>query len=63
MELFAAGQFGYADFGDTTAFSFDTLPQGVSFTSESGDFLTGNAATPIPPTLPLLATSLGAMGL
>jgi hypothetical protein len=38
------------------------LPTGVTFTSESGEFLT-QTATPLPATLPLFATGLGTLGL
>ena len=48
------------DFSNTGSISFG-LPQGVSFTSDSGVFLT--AATPVPATLPLLAGGLGMIGL
>jgi hypothetical protein len=40
MLLFAQGQYGYFNFGETATFSFDPLPTGVSYTSASGDFLT-----------------------
>jgi hypothetical protein len=40
MLLFAQGQYGYFNFGETATFSFDPLPAGVSYTSASGDFLT-----------------------
>jgi hypothetical protein len=60
MLLLAGGQYGLADFGDTAAFSFGTLPPGVSWTSASGEFLT---STPLPAALPLFASGLGALGL
>jgi hypothetical protein len=47
-ELSVHGQFGLAHFFDTVAFSFPSLPDGVSFTSASGGFLTGPAAVPGP---------------
>jgi hypothetical protein len=45
MTLSAHGQYGAAFFQDTATFSFDALPPGVSFTSASGDFLTGPMAS------------------
>jgi hypothetical protein len=48
MQLEAHAQGGMADFSHTATFSFDTLPTGVSFTSASGDFLTGPAPVPGP---------------
>jgi hypothetical protein len=60
MFLQVSNQYGLSDFSDTAAFSFNTLPQGVSFTSASGNFL---APTPLPAALPLFATGLGALGL
>jgi hypothetical protein len=43
-QLSVHGQRGLADFDDTVAFSFPSLPDGVSFTSASGFFFTGLAA-------------------
>jgi hypothetical protein len=48
MQLQTSGQFGDAVFLDTATFSFDALPAGVSFTSASGDFLTGPVGVPGP---------------
>jgi len=48
MQLQTSGQIGDAIFADTTTFSFDALPEGVSFTSASGDFLTGPVGVPSP---------------
>jgi hypothetical protein len=59
--LSAQGQYQYANFGDTATFSFVDLPTNVSFTSASGDFLSG-ATTPLPAALPLFASGLGVMG-
>jgi hypothetical protein len=39
MELVAQGQYGFTDFSDTATFSFDALPDGVSYTSASESFL------------------------
>jgi uncharacterized membrane protein (GlpM family) len=44
-QLSVPGQRGLADFEDTVAFSFPSLPDGVSFTSASV-FFTGPAAVP-----------------
>lgn len=64
MELFAAGQYGYTDFGDTATFSFDALPDGVSYTSASGIFLTGSGA-PVhePASIALLGVALVGLAL
>jgi len=63
MDLYAAGQYQYSDFSDTATFSFDTLPAGVSFTSASGDFLTGSpTAVPEPSTLALLGAAFFGLG-
>ncbi len=62
MSLFAGGQYGFADASNTATFSFTSIPTGNSFTSASGDFLT-ETATPLPATLPLFASGLGALGL
>jgi hypothetical protein len=40
MFLQAGGQYQYSNFGDTATFSFDDLPAGVSYSSDSGHFLT-----------------------
>lgn len=59
MELIAAGQYGYTDFGDTATFSFDALPDGVSYTSASGTFLTGSGAPlPEPASIAVLGVAL-----
>jgi hypothetical protein len=42
------GQYGFADWHDSALFSFTFLPDGVSFSSASGDFLQGPAAAPGP---------------
>jgi len=62
MSLFAGGQYAFADFSDTATFAFASIPTNVSFTSASGDFLTG-AETPLPTALPLFAGGLGVIGL
>ncbi len=59
MQLTAGGQYQYSDFGDTARFAFDTLPVGVSYTSASGDFLTG---VPEPSTWVLLVLGFAGMG-
>ena len=46
-QLNVRGSVGQADFYDTAAFSF-SLPDGVSFTSASGVFLTGPVGVPGP---------------
>ena len=46
MELNAFGQYAFADLGDTATFSFAELPDGVSYTSASGDFLAGPGSRP-----------------
>jgi hypothetical protein len=46
MSLSAGGQYGFADFGDTATFSFNALPDGVSYTSASGNFLSGSVPEP-----------------
>jgi hypothetical protein len=59
--LTASGQYQYANFADTATISFINVPTGVTFTSASGEFLTG-AATPLPAALPLFASGLGVIG-
>jgi hypothetical protein len=46
MELYAAGQYANADFSNTASFSFTNIPEGVSFASASGAFLTGSVPEP-----------------
>ena len=58
FQLSVGGAYGLADFSHTASVSLD-LPDGVSFTSASGDFLTG--AVPEPSTWVMLA--LGFFGL
>jgi hypothetical protein len=61
MELQA---FNGDNFADTAAFSFSPLPDGVSFTSASGDFLTGPTGVPGPVVgsgLPGLVTACGGL--
>ncbi len=53
------------DFGDTTAFDFGALPGGLSFTSASGVFLTGDGVAPgvpEPAIWALLLTGFGMAG-
>jgi hypothetical protein len=61
MELIANGQYGYTNFGDTATFSFDALPDGVSYTSASGDFLAGVPAPVIGCGLPVLLAVAGVL--
>jgi hypothetical protein len=62
FSLIAGGQYQYADFSDTAVFSFGTLPDGVSYTSASGDFLIpANGSTPEPSTWAMMV--LGFAGL
>jgi PEP-CTERM motif-containing protein len=44
--LDVSGQYGFADITHTATFSFDALPDGVSYTSASGEFLTGGVPEP-----------------
>lgn len=63
LSLQALGQYQYADFGDTAAFSFDALPIGVSYTSASGKFLTGEGPTvPEPSTWMMLLLGFSGLG-
>jgi hypothetical protein len=61
MELNAFGQYAFADLGDTATFSFAQLPDGVRYTSASGDFLAGPGAVPEPSTWAMMI--LGFAGL
>jgi hypothetical protein len=60
MSLSAHGQYSYADFGNTATFSFLTLPDDVSFTSASGDFL--NASVPEPSTWAMMILGFAGVG-
>jgi hypothetical protein len=54
---------GNCDFSNTAAFSFGGLPNGLSYTSSSGAFLTGApAGTPEPGTWALLSVGLLSVG-
>jgi hypothetical protein len=57
--LSVGGQYGYADVSDTATFSIGALPDGVSFTSASGDFLA--SGVPEPSTWAMMI--LGSLGL
>jgi hypothetical protein len=46
-DLYVGGQYGYADVTHTATFSFDTLPDGVSFTSASGESLADAVPGPV----------------
>lgn len=62
MDLSVVGQYYFMDYSHTAAFSFDRLPAGVSYTSASGQFLTGpQQAVPEPKALVPLA--IGVAGL
>lgn len=56
----ALGVSNTADYSHTALFSFDLLPDGTSFVSESGVFLT---AVPEPTSIALLLSGLGILGL
>lgn len=60
MVLDVGGQFGYADFGNTAEFRFDPLPDGVSYVSTSGVFLT---VTDVAEPLSASMLALGLLGL
>lgn len=51
------------DFGHTSAFSFDALPSGLSFSSASGLFLTANQATGAVPEPATWAMMIGGFGM
>jgi len=56
------GPDGVADFGNTARFSL-ILPEGLSFSSGSGVFLSANRVVPEPGTLALLGLGLAGLGL
>ncbi len=62
MELNAFGQYAFADLGDTATFSFAQLPDGVSYTSASGDFLAGPGAVPEPSTWAMMLLGFTGIG-
>ncbi len=56
---------GNCDFGNTAAVQFGDLPEGLSFTSQSGQFLTdlgGGGAVPEPSTWAMLIAGFGLVG-
>ncbi len=61
MVLGVEGQYQNSVFNQTATFSFDPLPDGVSFTSASGNFLT-TPAVPEPMTWALVALGFAGLG-
>ena len=61
-QLDVGGQYGYANFADTAIFSFDQLSVGVSYTSASGDFLTGTPGVPEPSTWGMIVLGFAWLG-
>ncbi len=57
----SAGENSYADFSHTAALSF-VLPAGVTYTSESGSFLTAPGGVPEPAAWMLMIGGLGCVG-
>jgi len=62
MQLSVAGSYGFTDFGNTVTFLFDQLPEGVSYTSASGQFLVGEStAIPEPSALAVLGGAIAVL--
>ena len=62
LGLGANAQFGYSDFGNTATFQFDSIPDGVTYSSASGTFLSGSAAA-VPEPMSASLVVLGLAGL
>lgn len=62
FQLSTQGSLGLANFSNTATITLDALPNGVSFTSASGDFLADSGAIPEPSTWVIMLVGFSGLG-